>query len=102
VRRAGAVACNGCVCAEGHGPHKITAAVREFDAKQVHASLQCTVEPIKAALNFVFRFPTGYVLRAPLNPDHGGARRWYLVFRVTPEGSRRQPVYFLDTIVLPN
>jgi hypothetical protein len=36
-----------------------------------------------------------------LNPDHGGARRWYLVFRVTPGGSRRQPVYFLDTIELP-
>ena len=75
-------------------PARLPAAVREFDAKQVHASLQCTVEPIKPALNLEFRFQTGYVLRAPLNPDHGGARRWYLAFRVTPEGGRRQSVYF--------
>ncbi|MGO9262793.1 MAG: hypothetical protein ACLQU1_41920 [Bryobacteraceae bacterium] len=82
-------------------PAQLPRAVRELDGSQAHTVLPCTVEILKPALNFSFRFQTGYRLRAPLNPDRAGGRHWYLVFRVTPLGGRRRPVYFADSIDIP-
>lgn len=82
-------------------PQQLPAAVREFDAPQEHASWQCTVEPIKPALNFSFRFQTGYRMGATLNANPAGGRHWLLAFRVTPEGGQRKPIYFTDSIDPP-
>jgi hypothetical protein len=76
-------------------------AAREFGANQGRAVLPCTVEILKPALNFSFRFQTGYRLQVPSNRDRAGGRHWHLEFRVTPRGGSRQPVYFMDSIDLP-
>lgn len=79
---------------------ELPAAVTAFEGNELHAPLPCTIEQIKPALNFGFRFQTGYVLRTSLDPYKGGKHHWYIVFRVTPEGGG-QPVYFLDSIDIP-
>jgi hypothetical protein len=73
----------------------------EFDANQGRAALPCTVEILKPALNFSFRFQTGYRFQVPLNRGRADGRHWHLAFRVTPRGGSRQPLYFTDSIDLP-
>lgn len=75
--------------------------MKNLDPSTPHSTLPCSISPIKPELNFGFRFQTGYLLRLPLNLYHGPGHRWYIVFRVTPEGGNREPVYYLDTIDLP-
>ena len=86
-------------------PDKLPAAVRAFDDSQAHNPLPCTVQPVKPALNFGFRFQTGYVLETSFDPYLGGRHHWYIVFSVTPDSSPGQaaspPVCFLDSIDVP-
>ena len=82
-------------------PDKLPAAVRAFDDSQAHNPLPCTVQPVKPALNFGFRFQTGYTFETSLDPYLDGPHHWYIVFRVTPENNAGPPVYFLDSIDLP-
>lgn len=80
---------------------KLPAAVSAFDASQAHAPLPCTVEPVKPALNFGFRFQTGYTVETSLDPYLGGRHHWYILFSVTSADDSGPPVYFLDSIDLP-
>jgi hypothetical protein len=80
---------------------KLPAAVRALDDSHAHETRTCSVQPVKPALNFGFRFQTGYTLETSLDPYPGGRHHWYIVFRVTPQGNAGPPVYFLDSIDLP-
>jgi len=80
---------------------KLPAAVNGFDSSSDRGSLSCTVEPVKPAFNFAFRFQTGYRVRTSLDPYVGARHHWYIALRVTPEAAGRRPVYFLDSIDLP-
>jgi hypothetical protein len=63
--------------------------------------LRCEVTPIKPALNFVFRFQAGYVVRVPMNQYSGPGHRWGMLTRITPEGGGQQPVYLASRVRLP-
>jgi hypothetical protein len=82
-------------------PAQLPAAVRNLDRNQAHPPLPCTVRQVAPSLNFDLRLQTGYVLQVPVGVYRGTAHHWYLVFRVTPEASTRQPVYFLDSVDIP-
>src|SRR5665213_4289375 len=82
-------------------PDKLPAAVSAFAGSQNHDPLSCSVQPVKPLRNFGFRFQTGYILEASLDTYVGDRHHWYIVFRVTPQGSAHQPVYFYDSIDLP-
>ena len=59
---------------------KLPAAVSGFDDGRTHDTQPCTVQLVKPALNFGFRFQTGYVLETSLDPYLGGRHHWYIVF----------------------
>lgn len=84
---------------------EVPAAVSAFDGSQAHPPLPCGVQPVKPALNFGFRFQTGYILETSLDPYVGSRHHWYILFSVTPDDSAGrgggQPVYFLDSIDVP-
>jgi hypothetical protein len=80
---------------------KLPSALSGFDDSQSHDVLPCTVQPVKPTLNFGFRFQTGYLIRAALEPYRGSAHHWYIAFRVTPERAGAKPVFFSDSIDLP-
>jgi hypothetical protein len=80
---------------------KLPAAASGFDDSQAHEALACKVHPVKPALNFGFRFQTGYTFETSLDPYLDGQHHWYVVFRVTPEDNAGPSVYFLDSIDLP-
>ena len=82
-------------------PDKLPAAVSGFDDSQAHPTLPCSVLPFKPVLNFGFRFQMGYDVETSLDPYLGGRHHWYIVFRVTPHDKSGPPVYFLDSIDLP-
>jgi hypothetical protein len=82
-------------------PSQLPAAVRDLNPNQRHEPLPCTVRQVEPTLNFGLRLQTGSVLQVPVGPHSGAGHHWYLVFRVTPENSSRQPVYFMDSVDIP-
>ncbi len=77
-------------------PAGLPAEVRNSGAGNATGALACSVDPIKPALNFSFRFQAGYVFRAPLDVYEGAGHHWDVVLRVTPEGG--QAVYLKDSL----
>src|SRR5437763_11686773 len=73
-------------------PGRMTAAMRNFEWRPDDQPLNCSVSPLKAALNFSFRFQAGYIVRVPMNQYLGKGHRWTILMRVTPEGG--PAVYF--------
>jgi hypothetical protein len=82
-------------------PARVGSMVKALERQADEKPLRCEVTPIKAALNFGFRFQAGYVVHVPMNqysgPDHG----WAMLTRVTPEGGGQQPVYLGSRVRLP-
>jgi hypothetical protein len=74
---------------------------QDFRPLKDEAKLQCSVSPVKPGLNYSFRFQTGYVVRVPLRQYEGAAQRLFTFFRVTPENSEREPVYFVSSAQIP-
>ena len=74
---------------------------QDFAPRKDEPKLKCSVSPVKPALNYSFRFQTGYVVRLPLRQYEGAAQRLFTFFRVTPEDSEREPVYFLSSAQIP-
>ncbi|HUS07538.1 MAG TPA: hypothetical protein VMZ52_14620 [Bryobacteraceae bacterium] len=84
-------------------PEKIPRKIKEIvDQPQVKQSLACEVHAIKPALNFGFRFQSGYVARVPLQQYRGPGHLWAVVAKVTPEGGDRRPAYLVNVVNLPN
>jgi len=61
--------------------------------------LRCSVTPSRPALNYDFRFETGYVVDIPLDQLRGSDHHLTTSIRVTPEGL--PAVYFNDDASLP-
>ena len=72
-----------------------------LEAQEVRKDLPCTVTPIKPALGFDLRFHAGYEVTIPLNELAGSEDTLTMLFRVTPEGHKDEPVYFSQRRSVP-
>lgn len=72
-----------------------------LEADEVRKDLPCSVTPSKPALGFDLRFHSGYDVSVPLKELAGSDNLLTVLFRVTPEGKKDEPVYFSQKIRVP-
>jgi hypothetical protein len=81
-------------------PKYLVSARRAFDTDVSNSGqTQCPVRPIRPAVDFSFRFQTGYVMDLPLAQFHG-SQRGVVLLRVTAETG--QPVYLVSPVSFPD
>ena len=91
---------------EGSGPAGL---VRIFntdsailEAKEPRKDLPCSVSQIKPQLGFDMKFHAGYEVSIPLRELSGSDDLLTTIFRVTPENSKDDPVYFSQRMSVPS
>ena len=72
-----------------------------LEIKEPRKDLPCSVTPFKPVLGFDLRFHTGYEVSVPLKELVGPENMLTMIFRVTPESNRGEPVYFLQRVRVP-
>ena len=72
-----------------------------LEAQDVRKDLPCIVTPIKPALGFDLRFHAGYEVSIPLKDLSGSEDQLTMLFRVTPDGHKDDPVYFSQRLSVP-
>lgn len=94
------------VLMQGSGPGGI---VRIFnsdsavlEAQEERKDIPCTVSPVKPALGFDLKFHGGYEVTVPLKDLAGSENLLTVIFRVTPENHKDDPVYFIQKISVPS
>ena len=75
---------------------------RQFEISPGEKQLSCRVQPIKPVLNFSFRFQSGYVFEVPMSQFLGPGHLWIILSRITPDEGDRKPVYFGNSLKLPD
>lgn len=90
---------------EGTGPGSV---VRIFntdsavlESQEVRKDLPCTVTPIKPALGFDLRFHAGYEVSIPLKELSGSEDLLTMIFRVTADNRKDEPIYFSQRMSVP-
>jgi hypothetical protein len=72
-----------------------------LEMQEPRKDLLCTVTPVKPSLGFDLRLHTGYEVIVPLKDLAGSQGFLTIVFRVTPELHKDQPVYFSQRVQMP-
>jgi len=72
-----------------------------LESGEVRKDLPCTVTPSKPTLGFDLRFHAGYEVTIPLKEMAGNENMLSIIFRVSAEGRRDQPVYFSQRVRVP-
>jgi hypothetical protein len=72
---------------------------KAFDSAGAAEPLRCEIRALKPALDFSFRFQTGYRITVPLGQYRGAGHELQVIVRVIPEG--REAVYLASTARLP-
>jgi hypothetical protein len=91
---------------QGSGPASIVrifntdAAVLE--SQDARKDLPCTVTPVKPALGFDLKFHAGYEVNVPLRDLAGTENTLTMLFRITPDNHKDDPVYFTQKYSVPN
>jgi len=83
-------------------PARLPASLKNFERKPNEPSVRCEVTPVRASLNYGFRFGAGYVAHVPLKQYPGPGHRLALMTRVTPRGGDQKPVYLINVVRLAN
>jgi hypothetical protein len=89
----------------GSGPHQranifnTDLAVLESDEQR--RDLPCTVTPSKPTLGFDLKFHAGYQVTVPLKELSGNENLLTIVFSVSPDAHRDEPVYFTQHLRVP-
>jgi hypothetical protein len=90
---------------QGSGPG---ATVRIFntdaavlESQDVRKDLPCTVTPVKPALGFDLKYHAGYEVSLPLRDLAGTENALTMLFRLTPENRKEDPVYFTQKYTVP-
>jgi hypothetical protein len=90
---------------QGSGPG---ATVRIFntdaavlESQEVRKDLPCTVTPVKASLGFDLKFHAGYEVNLPLREIAGSENSLTMLFRVTPDNHKDEPVFFTQKYSVP-
>jgi hypothetical protein len=82
-------------------PSRLPSGLRAFETQPNEVSVRCEVSPVRPALDYGFRFGSGYITRVPLGQYPGGGHRLAMLTRITPEDGGRKPAYFVNTVKLP-
>jgi hypothetical protein len=72
-----------------------------LESQEVRKDIPCTVTPIKPVLGFDLKFHAGYDVTIPLRDLAGGEDLLTMIFRVTPDNHKDEPVYFSQRIAVP-
>ena len=72
-----------------------------LEMQEVRKDLPCTVTPAKAPLGFDLRFHSGYDVTLPLKELAGSENLLTILFRVTSDQRKDDPVYFIQRIRVP-
>jgi hypothetical protein len=72
-----------------------------LEEQEVRKDLACTVTPAKPTLGFDLRFHTGYDVSVPIKELAGNENLLTILFRVTAEGHRDDPMYFVQRVKVP-
>lgn len=94
------------VLMQGSGPAGI---VRIFnsdsavlESQEARKDIPCTVSPVKPVLGFDLKFHAGYEVTVPLKDLAGSENLLTMIFRVTPENHKDEPVYFIQKMSVPS
>ena len=89
----------------GSGPHQraniFNTDLAVLEAGEQRKDLPCTVTPSKPTLGFDLKFHAGYQVTVPLKELSGTENALNIVFRVTPDTHRDEPVYFAQHLRVP-
>lgn len=64
--------------------------------------LPCVVTPTKAQLGFDLRFHSGYEVTIPMKELAGNENMLTIVFRVSPEDKKDEPIFFTQRVKVPS
>jgi hypothetical protein len=73
-----------------------------LEAQDVRKDLPCSVTPVKPVLGFDLRFHAGYDVNVPLKELSGPENRLTILFRVTSDNHKDEPVYFVQHVHVPS
>jgi hypothetical protein len=73
-----------------------------LEAQDPRKDLPCSVNQIKPLLGFDMKFHAGYEVSIPLRELSGSEDLLTIIFRVTPENRKDDPVYFSQRISVPS
>jgi hypothetical protein len=80
---------------EPGGPVRLfTSDAAILEAQETRKDLNCTVSPVKPILGFDLKYHAGYDVTVPLKDLAGGDNQLTVVFRVTPDSKKDDPIYF--------
>jgi hypothetical protein len=86
----------------GSALHMMNTDLAVLEAQDVRKDLQCTVTPVKPVLGFDLRFHAGYEVNVPLKDLAGAENKLTILFRVTPDNHKDDPVYFVQHVHVPS
>ena len=72
-----------------------------LESRETRKDLPCSVTPVKPTLGFDLKFHAGYELTLPLKEIAGAGNLLTIVFRVTSQDKKDDPVYFTQKISVP-
>jgi hypothetical protein len=81
--------------------HLVPTDMAVLELQEPRKDLACTVTPVKPALGFDLRLHAGYEVIVPLKDLAGSEGALNIVFRVTPDLHKDQPVYFSQRVRMP-
>lgn len=82
-------------------PHLVGTDMAVLEGGEVRKDLPCSVVPEKPSLGFDLKFHAGYDVSVPLKELAGTDNMLTLLFRVSPDGHKDDPVYFMQKIRVP-
>jgi hypothetical protein len=86
----------------GTGLHLMTTDLAVLEAQDVRKDLPCSVTPVKPVLGFDLRFHAGYEVNVPLKDLAGIENRLTILFRVSPDNHKDEPIYFVQHVHVPS
>src|SRR6476620_1045886 len=72
-----------------------------LESQDVRKDLPCTVTPVKPALGFDLKFHAGYEVNVPLRDLAGSENSLTMLFRITPDNHKDDPVFFTQKYSVP-
>jgi len=86
----------------GNGLHMMNTDLTVLEAQDVRKDLPCSVTPVKPVLGFDLRFHAGYEVNVPLKELSGSENKLTIIFRVTADGHKDDPMYFVQHVRVPS
>ncbi len=72
-----------------------------LESQEARKDLPCLLTPSKPTLGFDLKYHAGYEVSVPLKELAGTENLLTIVFRVTPENHKDEPVYFSQRVTVP-